>query len=149
MSLDPWGQPVVVATDDIRTNGLTCLVGTFIVFRCQAFSGRPLSIFFESLLLDVQAHFSACLFLISFVWNFVVRLFSRHKEAVSSVCAWLFNAVCARKSLFWPEPKKTSLDYGNGGLVGICSLYRTSSKRLHRWPGVGLELAALGPTQSL
>ena len=48
MSLDPWGQPVVVATDDSRTNGLTCLLGTFIVFRCQALEGRPFSIFLKA-----------------------------------------------------------------------------------------------------
>ena len=47
MSLDPWGQ-VVVATDDSRTNALTCLLGTFIVFRCQALEGRPFSIFLKA-----------------------------------------------------------------------------------------------------
>ncbi len=64
VSLDPWGQPVVVATDDTRTNGLTCLVGTVIAFRCQALQGRPLSnVLFESQLLEMRTRFMACLFL--------------------------------------------------------------------------------------
>ena len=60
LCLAPWGQPVVAATDDIRTNGLTCLVGTcssakprkggqfFILFACCIYRRARGYIFFRA-----------------------------------------------------------------------------------------------------
>ncbi len=63
LCLAPWGQPVVAATDDIRTNGLTCLVGT-----CSSAKPRKGGQFFT---LVCMLYIDACMWLYVLLGFFV------------------------------------------------------------------------------